>query len=117
MIRLIKSFGYAIHGIMTFLRRERNGQLQAFAAVCTVALGFYLHISNMEWILIIACIGAVISLEMINSSIERICNISFEGYHREVKLIKDMAAGAVLIAAIASLIIALIIFVPKIMSS
>ncbi|PWU03879.1 MAG: diacylglycerol kinase [Bacteroidetes bacterium] len=115
-MRFIRSVKYALNGIHNFCLRERNGQLQIIIAVIAVGFGFVLHISAMEWIVIILCIAAVLSLEMINSSIEKLSDMVKPGFDPQIKIIKDTAAGAVLIAAVASLIIGIIIFGNKIIS-
>jgi len=68
----------------------------------------------MEWIVVLLCICAVLGLEMINSALEHLCNLVQRDYHPLVKKIKDVSAGAVLIASIISVVIGFIIFIPKI---
>lgn len=114
-MKTIRSFKYAFEGVFTFFRYERNGQVQFVAAVIAVVLGFWLHITNAEWIVIVLCIATVLSLEMINTAVEKICNLIQPDYHPAVKTIKDISAGAVLLSAVASLIIALIIFLPRVL--
>ncbi len=114
MIRLLKSFLYAFKGIAVFFSKDRNGQIQGVAAIVAIILGITLHISVTEWLFVITCIGTVISLEMLNTAIEKLCDIMFPDFNLQVKLIKDIAAGGVLIIALTSLVIGLIIFIPKI---
>jgi diacylglycerol kinase len=114
MLNFLKAFGYAFNGLVIFFRHERNGKIQLSVAVVVVILGWYFKLSPFEWIILLACIGAVLSCEMINSSIEKLCNLVHPKYHPAVKTIKDMAAGAVLFVAICSAIIGTIIFLPKI---
>ena len=115
MINFLKAFIYAFNGLVIFFRHERNGKIQLFVAIVTVLLGWWLKLSVTEWITILGCIGAVLSLEMINSAIEKLCNLVHPTYHPAVKTIKDMCAGAVLWVSIASTIIGCIILLPKIL--
>jgi len=114
MVAFLKAFIYAFNGLAVFFRHERNGKIQLAAAVVVVLLGFYIGISPAEWTIILGCIGAVLSFEMINSSIEKLCNLVHPTYHPAVKTIKDMAAGAVLFVTCISAVIGSIIFLPKI---
>jgi diacylglycerol kinase len=112
---LNKTFTAAFNGIGYFFKTERNGKIQAAAAVSAILAAFWLHISAVEWILILFCIAAVIALEMVNTAIEHLCNHVHEAYHPSIKIIKDVAAGAVLFASIISVITGLVIFIPKIL--
>lgn len=114
MISFLKGFIYAFNGLVVFFRHERNGRIQLVIAILAIFLSWWLKISAAEWIVILACIATVLSFEMVNSSIEKLCNLVHPKYHPAVKTIKDMAAGAVLFVAIASAIIGSIIFFPKI---
>lgn len=115
MLNFLKSFVYAFNGFIIFFRHERNGKIQLLAAVVAALLGWRLSISAAEWMVVLVCIAIVISFEMINSSIEKLCNLVHPKYHPAVKTIKDMCAGAVLFAAFISAIIGAIIFLPKIL--
>ena len=114
MRSFLKGFVYAFNGLVVFFSNERNGKVQLVAAVLAVAVGFWLHISAAEWMAVLACIAAVLSLEMVNSAIEKLCNLVQPGFHPAVMVIKDISAGAVLWVAIFSTIIGAIIFLPKI---
>lgn len=114
MINFLKGFVYAFNGLVVFFRHERNGMIQLTAAVLVVLVGFLLSVSLKEWIVLLMCIASVLSLEMINSAIEKLCNLVHPKYHPAVKVIKDISAGAVLWVAIISGIIGIIIFFPKI---
>ncbi len=105
---------YAAIGIYTFFIQERNAKIQFFIAILTLFLSWWLHISNIEWILVLLCMMLVIGLEMMNTAIEKICNHITPNFHPNIKIIKDIAAGAVLWAACCSVIIGCIIFIPKI---
>ena len=113
-MRLIKSFGYAIKGILHCIKNEQNFKLHIIASFAAIALAIVLHCTAMEWIFILLCIAMVMSLEMVNTAIERLCNMQQTSFHPQIKIIKDVAAGAVLISAIVAAICGLIIFLPKI---
>ncbi len=113
-MKLLKSFYYAFNGIKICFASEINFKIHLAAAITAVALGFVLNISLFEWVAIIFCIALVASIEMINTAIEKLCNVVYEGINPKIKMVKDIAAGAVLLTAIGSLIIGCIIFVPKI---
>jgi len=110
----LKSFVYAGNGIKILLRDEHNARIHLFATIIVIILGFLYNISSIEWIAVLFSIALVISMEMINSAIENMCNFISPEMHASIKIIKDLAAGAVLVSAIIALIIGLIIFVPKI---
>ena len=103
---------FALLGIKQFFSRDRNGKIQMVIGITAIALGFTVSLSSSQWLLVLFCIGLVISLEMINSAIENYCDLVTTDFHPGIKLIKDVAAGAVLMASITSLIIGLIIFIP-----
>ncbi|WP_066293340.1 diacylglycerol kinase family protein [Bacillus sp. FJAT-29937] len=112
--QLLHSFGYAMSGIRTAFKQENNLKIHLFVSVIVILMGLVLSISNMEWLIILLAIGGMISLEMINSAIERAVDLVTIDFHPLAKAAKDMAAGAVLIFAVISVIIGLIIFLPKI---
>jgi undecaprenol kinase/diacylglycerol kinase (ATP) len=107
---------YPLQGWVSFFRHEKNGQIQLLIAVFVVIAGFLLSISVIEWMMVLACIGVVIALEMINSAIEKFCDHVNPQVHPTIKFVKDIAAGAVLWVAVISAIIGAIIFLPKIFS-
>lgn len=111
---LQKSFGYALQGINYFFRNERNGRVQVLIAGCVFLSGILLSISITEWLIILLFTALVISLEMFNSALEKVCDHISPDWHPQIKVIKDMAAGAVLWASILSLLAGLCIFIPKI---
>ncbi|MEH7124099.1 diacylglycerol kinase family protein [Bacillus sp. JJ1532] len=111
--RLLHSFGYAMSGIKKAFKQEKNLNIHLFVSIIVILMGLLLSISILEWLIILLAIGGMLSLEMINSSIERVVDLVTEDYHPLAKAAKDMAAGAVLIFAIISVIIGLIIFLPK----
>jgi diacylglycerol kinase len=110
----IKSVGYACEGIVTFFKTQPNAWIQLFAAIAIVVVGFVLKINRLEWCWIVASIALVIVTEMLNTAFEFLTDLVSPSVHPLAKKVKDVAAGAVLIAALTSVIIAAIIFLPKI---
>ena len=110
----IKSFTHAFNGLRIVFSEEHNAIIHLFAAVIAVILGFILGITSMEWVVIVFAIALVISMEIINSSIENIADFISPERNEMIKKIKDLSAAAVLVSAMAALIVGLIIFLPKI---
>ena len=112
---VLKSFKYAFSGISYVLKTSRNFKIQLIFAVTTLMIGFLLQISHSNYLILIATIMSVLILEILNTSIESIVDLvvkkEFSGL---AKVSKDTSAGAVLLASINSVIIAVYIFVPKI---
>lgn len=108
-----KSFVYAWEGIVHFLRTEHNAQVHLAASVLVIVLSVTLRVHKMEVLAVAFSMGLVWITEMINTSIEKIMDfISFEK-QEPIKRIKDVAAGAVLVAAIVALFIGCVVFIPK----
>lgn len=110
------SFKYAWNGWKILIREEHNSWIHIFVTLCVLIAGWVLKISACEWIAVIFCIGWVMALEMLNSAMENMADFVSPEKHTMIKKIKDLSAGAVLVGAIASAIIGLIIFLPKIMA-
>ncbi len=111
---LYKAFYHACCGLGSFFRNDRNGKLHLLAAVAVCIAGIALGLSGIEWCIMLACIAAVLSLEMLNHALEKLCDAIHPGEHTMIKICKDVAAGAVLCWSIISVIIAAIILLPKI---
>jgi len=110
-----KAFGYAWQGVRTLFRSEAHAKIHGLAAVIVIAAGFFFKISPAEWCAVIFCIGGVLMAEGFNTALERVCDKTSPEFHPLIKDAKDVAAGAVLLFVIASVIIGLIIFIPKIL--
>jgi len=110
MIKFLKGFGYAFAGIWQMLLHERNFKVHVLALIVVVSAGFYFHITANEWLILLLISALVLALETINSAIEKLCDLYTKETHPQIKLIKDIAAGSVLIAAIFAVVIAIIIF-------
>ena len=112
---LLKSFKYAFSGINYVLKTSRNFKIQLIFAVTSLMIGFLLQISQTNYLILVATIISVLILEILNTSIESIVDLVVKKeFSSLAKISKDTSAGAVLLASINSVIIALYIFVPKI---
>lgn len=110
----IHSFGYAFKGIVTLLRNEHNARIHLCAAFCTVTAGWFFNITTTEWMMVIFAIGFVFSAEAVNSAIEYLADTISPEQNDLIGKAKDIAAAAVLFAAIAAAIIGCLIFIPHI---
>ena len=110
----LKSIGYASKGALLLLKTEASIKIQFIIALLVTAAGFYFDISMTEWILQILAIALVMSIEGINTAIEKISDFIHPEQHNKIGFIKDVSAGAVFIAAIAACIVGLIIYIPKV---
>lgn len=113
---LISSFGYAIEGIKKAFKTERNLKIHTLAMVLVVILGFVLKLAVWEWVTCIILFALVIGAELLNTSIEEVVNLLSPEIRVYAKYAKDIAAGAVLVFAVASAVVGVIMFLPKIVS-
>jgi len=109
-----KSFANAFAGLLYFFKFQVHARFHLLAAIAVVAIGFYFDVTSIEWCILLICMALVIATEVINTAIEKLSDAVTTEFDNNIKLIKDLAAGAVLVIAIASAIIALIIFLPYI---
>lgn len=114
--RRLKSFRYAFSGLRVLVREEHNARIHLFATVCVIVMGVLFRISCIEWVAVSLAIGLVFGMEAVNSAVENICDFVCPERDARIKKIKDLAAAAVLLSAIAALAVELFIFIPKIMS-
>jgi len=112
----LKGAKYAFKGALILLRTEASIKVQFSIAVLLTITGFYFEISATEWMFQILSIGLVMSIEGINTTIEEIADFIHPEFHNKIGLIKDVAAGAVFISAIAATVVGLIIYIPKIIA-
>ncbi|MEH3115704.1 diacylglycerol kinase family protein [Pedobacter terrae] len=115
IINRLKSFKYAFQGLKLFFLLDHNGRIHLFAAFVAIAFSFYLKLSALEWIAILSVISAVIVTEILNSAIEKLADVVSPDFHPKIKIVKDLAAAAVLVAAFLALAVGVIIFIPKLL--
>ncbi len=110
----IKSIRYAFNGAFLLLKTEASIKIQFVIALIITALGFYYNISTTEWIVQILSIGLVMSIESLNTAIEKISDFIHPEHNTKIGFIKDIAAGAVFIASVFAILIGFIIYLPKV---
>tara|TARA_A100000171_G_scaffold37858_1_gene36977 strand:+ start:1438 stop:1803 length:366 start_codon:yes stop_codon:yes gene_type:complete len=108
----LRSFKFAFRGLWQAMQHEHNFRVHLFASLLVVLLGFYFNLSQSEWLWIIAAIAMVLVAELFNSSIEKLVDMVSPEFNPKAGIIKDIAAAAVLITAIAAAIIGVLIFYP-----
>ena len=111
----IRSFRYAIAGIVRMIRCQHNARIHAIATVGVVAVGLFFRLSRWEWCGIVLAISTVWTAESLNTAFEFLADAASPSFHPIVRDAKDVAAGAVLITAIAATVIGAIIFWPHVM--
>ena len=111
----IRSFRFAGEGISSFILKEQNAMLHFMATVAVITLGVLTGLSLGEWTAILLSVGLVWVAEMFNTCIEKLIDFIAPGYHQQIKFIKDVAAGAVLVAALIAFAIGLIVFIPHLL--
>lgn len=111
--RRAASFGHALRGVAAALRSEVHLQFHAGATVVVLALGAYLGLSRLEWALVALAVGGVWTAELANTAIEALTDLVSPGYHPLAGKAKDVAAGAVLLAAVAALAVGGAVFGPR----
>ena len=116
LIKKAMSFKYAFEGIRELWRKENNAKIHMFFTVAVLIMAIVLKISSTEFCIIFLTIGAVWSAEAMNSAVERVVDLVTQEKRPLAKAAKDLAAGAVLIVAISSILIGLVIFIPKIIA-
>ncbi|MEF3079500.1 diacylglycerol kinase [Winogradskyella poriferorum] len=114
IINRLKSVGFAFKGMLILIKTEASIKIQVFIAIVVTVAGFYFDISATEWMFQTAMIGLVMSIEGVNTAVEYIADFIHPDHHPKIGLIKDISAGAVFIASIVAVIIAGIIYLPKI---
>ena len=110
----IKSFSYAINGLIDIVRHQHNARVHLLATVVVVGLGLFLQVQAIEWCFLVIAMVLVWITELLNTALEYLCDLVSPEHHPLVKKSKDVAAGAVLVSATGAAIIGLIIFLPYI---
>jgi diacylglycerol kinase len=113
MKKFIDSMGYALNGIKLLFAGQNNIKIQGVIGILVCLVGWIVTLSTLEWMIVLFCIGWVLSAESFNTAIEYVVDFISPDYHIKAGQIKDISAGGVLIISIISSIIGLIIFIPK----
>lgn len=114
--RLKASFSFAIQGLLHAFKTEKNIHVHVLAGIIAVLCGVIFRINRYEWLFLVICIFGMFVLELINSAIERTVDLVTDKFKPLAQQAKDLAAGAVLVYAIMTVVIGLIIFLPKLLS-
>ena len=112
---LISSFGHAFSGLRYALRTQRNAQIHLLATLLTVLAGFWLGLDSIRWCLIILAMGLVWMAEMSNTALENVVDLLSPEYHPLAKTAKDLKAGVVVVASLASVLIGLLVLGPPLL--
>ena len=110
---LFDSFHHAFDGLVYGFRTTKNLRVDLFVTVIVIICGFVFKVSLIEWALLTVCFGLVMALELMNTAIEEAVNLAMPNLHPVAKISKDVAAGAVMFAAILSTVVGFLIFIPK----
>ena len=110
MNKFIKSFGYAFSGISEAIKTQRNLRFHIVAVLYVSLTAVITNVSKTDWIAILICFALVLSSEMFNTAVEKLCDTLHPEKSEKLKFVKDVSAGAVLISAIISAIVGAIIF-------
>ena len=109
----IKSVGFAVKGACKLVVTEHSIMVQFSIMLLMIFAGFYFHISRVEWMLQVLAFGLVLGIEGVNTAVEKIADFIHPEFHDRIGFIKDIAAGAVMFAALAAVAVGLLIYVPK----
>ena len=109
----LKSMGFALKGAIKLITTEHSVMVQSSLAVLMIIAGFVFNITSVEWMFQILAFGLVLSVEGLNTAVEKIADFIHPEYHERIGFIKDIAAGAVFFAAMTAIAVGLIIYIPK----
>ncbi len=113
----IRSFRYATRGVWLVIRTQRNAWIHAAATAAVVGAGFWCGLSTAEWCLITLATAAVWTAESLNTAFEFLADVTTKEFHPIVEKSKDVAAGAVLVSAVAAAVVAVLVFGPRLQSA
>lgn len=111
----IKSVKFAVLGAYKLITTEHSVMVQSSLAVLMTIAGFYFKISREEWMMQILVFGLVLAVEGLNTAVEKIADFIHPDFHERIGFIKDIAAGAVMFAAMSAIAVGALIYIPKIM--
>ncbi|SFV30944.1 diacylglycerol kinase family protein [Thermoflavifilum thermophilum] len=109
----IQSFAFAFAGLFQLICKEHNARIHLLATAVVITAGLWLHISRTDWLAVVMATGLVWCAEAFNSAIEKLTDQVSPEWNVQAKYIKDVAAAAVLIAAITAVVVACLVFIPR----
>jgi diacylglycerol kinase len=115
MQRFFRGFRFAFNGLTYAFSTQINFKFHVFAALCAIALGVYTNLSYAEWLWLCTAILFVLIIELLNTAIEVLVNLVSPEYNPKAGIIKDVSAAAVLMTAVFAVVVALFIFIPKLL--
>ena len=113
-VKLLSSFRHAFDGVVHVITQERNARIHLLIALLVVGMGFVLRLGLLEWSLLLVAVGLVFTAEMLNTVVEILVDLTVQQVHPMAKVVKDVAAGAVLLMALVAVIIGFIVLGPPI---
>ena len=114
--RLSSSLKYAFDGLKYAYKNEQSMTVHIVVTILVMMFGFIFEISSYEWIIVVLCIGIMMCVELVNTSIEAVVDLVTKKYDEKAKITKDVAAAVSVMFSITSIIVGLIIFAPKIIN-
>lgn len=114
-IRKKNRFVAAYNGLIAVYKSEQNFKIHLFAFFAVVISGYYFGISNVEWMIVLSCAFLVLTCEIFNTAIEKLCDYINPDFDSQIGRIKDIAAAAVLTCTIMSIVIGVLVFMPYLM--
>lgn len=113
--RFVRSFSYALQGIVHTVKTQRNMQIHVAAATIVLAAAWWLQIPRSDVLLVFFSIGLVMALELVNTAVEAAVDLASPDWHAKAKIAKDASAGAVLVAALVSVAVGILVFGPPLL--
>ena len=110
-----RSFQFAGQGIVDLFRYENNARVHLLIAGLVLVAGFWLRLNGVEWAIILTQIGLVWAAEAFNTAIEKLCDFASPGLHPQIKTIKDLSSGAVLVLAITAVVVGIVVLGGKLL--
>nr|WP_293840819.1 diacylglycerol kinase family protein [uncultured Arsenicibacter sp.] len=104
-LKVVRSFRFAGQGIADLFRYENNARVHLLAAIGVIGVCFWLNLNQTEWAIVLTQIGLVWAAEGFNTAIEKLCDLVSPGYHPQIKAIKDLSAGAVLLVVLVAVVV------------
>lgn len=105
VIGRIKSLKFALNGMFLLIKTEHSIITQSLLSLLLIAIGFYIDLSKLDWIIQLFCMAFILAIESLNTAVEKLCDFIHPDYHPKIGFIKDIAAGAVSFAVLISIVI------------
>jgi len=114
--RLVRSFHYAFRGVITLLTDQQNARIHATATILIGIFAYIFDVTRIEAAVLFMAVIMVFAMEIMNTAIEKVCDLIDQKHNPQIRYIKDGMAGAVLIASVIAVVVAVFIFLPHIKS-